>query len=229
MSIQWENGGEGDVRLSLNAGAAQQLYELLSQLREQFQITEEISLTHLLHVRDAVISVEKVEEMCQDWTALKPLVDQALDSLIAMRHAEGAMLKEDLQARVQTLSDIVCKVEHCASHLTETIRERLFKRFEQLELSAKVDENRLVSEVFLLAERADITEELVRIKSHLQQFEGLLALGSPTGRKLDFIIQELNRELNTIASKSNDAAIAQAVVDAKSELEKMREQVQNVE
>lgn len=229
MTIQWENGGEGDIRLNLNERVAQELHALLVTLKGQLKIQEEVSLSHVLSLRDAVISVEKTEEVYDNWEGLKALVDEALDSLVAMREAEGAALKDDLVGRVQVLGEIAEKVDGLASRLTESIREKLTSRLEQFELSGKVDENRLLSEVFLVAERADITEELVRIKSHLQQFGTLVGEEGPIGRKLDFVIQELNREFNTIASKSNDAAISQAMVDAKSELEKMREQVQNVE
>ena len=229
MTVQWENGGEGDIRLNLNDRVAQELHALLVTLKQQLKIQEEISLTHVLSLRDAVISVEKTEEICENWEGLKVLVDETLDGLVAMREAEGAALKDDLVARAQVLGGLAEKVEALASRLTESIREKLTSRLEQFELSGKIDENRLLSEVFLIAERADITEELVRIKSHLQQFTALVEDDGPIGRKLDFVIQELNREFNTIASKSNDAAISQAMVDAKSELEKMREQVQNVE
>jgi uncharacterized protein (TIGR00255 family) len=229
MTVQWENGGEGEFRLRLNADVAQELYALLTTLKEQLQLEEEVSLAHLLALRDVVISVEKAEEACDNLAGLEVLVDEALDELVAMREAEGSELKKDLASRAQTLVSIAGEVEGSSSRLPESIREKLTSRFRQMELSGEIDENRLLSEIFLLAERADITEEIVRTRSHLQQFESLLKADGAIGRKLDFIIQELNRELNTIASKANDATISQAVVEAKSELEKMREQVQNVE
>jgi len=193
MTVQWENGGEGDVHLSLNMGAARELHALLGKLKEEFHISEEVGLSHLLHLRDAVISVEKIEEFCDDWTELQPLVDEALESLVTMRKAEGEMLKKDLQERVKILATLAQEVEDAASRLTETIRERLFKRFEDANLSATVDidEGRLLSEVFLLAERADITEELVRIKSHLQQFEGLFK--SSTGSSTPLLQNQVMR------------------------------------
>lgn len=229
MTIQWESSAEGPVRVTLNTAVAQELYSLLFKLKEQLRLKEEISLVHLLYLRDVVLSVEKTDEVCQNWDALKSLVDSAIDELVRMREVEGEALKKDLKARARRLHEITLEIEGAAGHMTQSIRDKLSSRFQQLELANKIDENRLITEVFLLAERADITEELVRTKSHLQQFQTLMETAESVGRKLDFIVQELNREMNTIASKSNDAAISRAVVDAKSELEKIREQVQNVE
>jgi len=163
------------------------------------------------------------------WETLQTLVDQAVADLDSMREIEGEALKKDLTGRVERLREIIGEIESAANGMAESIREKLTNRFQQLENAPPVDESRLLSEVFFLAERADITEELVRTASHLQHVQTLLDTPGSIGRKLDFIIQELNRELNTIASKSNDAFISQAVVEGKSELEKMREQVQNVE
>ncbi len=229
LTVQWENSYEGEIRLSLNVGVARELYALLSALKDELQLSEDVALAHVLSFRDVVISAEKTEEICENWEGVKALVDQALDDLVTMREAEGAALKRDLEARGRMLREVAQEVEGSSSRLTEAIRERITNRFQQLGLSAKIDENRLLAEIFLLAERSDITEELVRINSHLQQFQVLLAEDGSIGRKLDFIIQELNRELNTIASKSSDAGISQAIVTAKTELEKMREQAQNIE
>lgn len=227
--VQWENGGEGAIRVSLNASAAREYYNLLTVIKEQLGLSEEVNLSHVLSLRDVIFTVEKVEETFQNWDALKTLVDRALSDLESMRQAEGAALKQDFELRLQRLKELNEKVGNLAGRVPESIREKLINRFQQLELTPKIDESRLLSEVFFLSERADVVEETVRITSHLQQFHDLLSSTNSIGRKLDFILQELNREFNTIAAKSNDATISQAVVDAKSELEKMREQVQNVE
>jgi len=229
MTIQWENDAEMEAHLVLNTAIAREYHRMLTMLKDELTLPDEITLNHLLTLRDSIISIEKAEAVVTNWETLQTLVDQAVADLDSMREIEGEALKKDLTGRVERLREIIGEIESAANGMAESIREKLTNRFQQLENAPPVDESRLLSEVFFLAERADITEELVRTASHLQHVQTLLDTPGSIGRKLDFIIQELNRELNTIASKSNDAFISQAVVEGKSELEKMREQVQNVE
>jgi len=228
LTVQLENGEETNLRTGLNLRLAQEYYDLLCQMKNSLGLSEEISLSHILSLKD-VISVEPVEEIFQNWEAFKPLLDAAITSLNAMRKKEGAALQQDIKKRVGNLFKIATEINAQAAQSADSCREKLLKRFQQLDLDFKIDETRLLTEIFLLAERADISEELVRIESHLRQCEELLENPDAIGRKLDFIIQELNREVNTIGSKSNNTQISQAVVEVKSDLEKMREQAQNVE
>lgn len=227
-SIQMENGGDDNFRIGLNFSLAQEYYGFLTKLKNELKLTEEISLSHFLSLQD-IISVEKVEKEFQGWDVLRVLLDEALNALNKMREAEGEILKQDLQKRMDNISRSLSEIESYASQITNFYREKLLKRFQGLDLSFEVDEPRLLTEIFFLSERADITEEIIRIKSHLKQFQGLLEVPNALGRKLDFTLQEINREVNTMSSKANDIKVSQAVVEIKSDLEKMREQVQNVE
>lgn len=227
-SIQMENGGNDNFRIGLNFSLAQEYYGFLTKLKNELKLTEEISLSHFLSLQD-IISVEKVEKEFQGWDVLKVLLDEALNALNKMREAEGEILKQDLQKRMDNISRSLSEIESYASQITNFYREKLLKRFQGLDLSFEVDEPRLLTEIFFLSERADITEEIIRIKSHLKQFQELLEAPNALGRKLDFTLQEINREVNTMSSKANDIKVSQAVVEIKSDLEKMREQVQNVE
>lgn len=227
-TIQMENGEGVKFHVGLNLPLAHEYYSLLSQLKQELDLAEGISLLHIISLKD-VISVEKIEADFQRWDELQILLDSALNALNEMRECEGTFIKQDLQERVQRIDHLISEIESHGSQMTTSYREKLLKRFQQLDLPYKIDESRLLTEIFFLAERADITEEVVRIRSHLQQCQELLDSPIAIGRKLEFIIQEINREINTIGSKSNDIRISQAVVEVKSDVEKMREQVQNVE
>ena len=227
-TLQMENGGAADFCVGINFPLAKEYYDLLSQLKNNLNLAEDISLSHILSLKD-VVSVENTVENFENWDTLQPLLGSAITSLDAMRRTEGAILKQDLQQRVKNIYRLTSEIKAHASQLTASCREKLLGRFQKLDLPFDIDESRLLTEIFLLAERADISEELVRIESHLQQCEELFDAPNSIGRKLDFIIQEINREINTIGSKSDDARISKAVIEAKSDLEKIREQVQNVE
>lgn len=227
VTIQMENGGSS-FRVEVNFPLAERYYQLLAELKQRLGLPEDITLAHLLSSKD-VVSVEKVEENVEQWDELRPLLDEALTALDAMRETEGAALKEDLRKRLASIEQLTEVIERQAAEMAPSWKERLLQRFRQLEAACEIDESRLVNEVFFLAERADVTEEIVRLRSHLQQSEELLEAPNSVGRKFEFLLQEMNREVNTIGSKANDATIAHAVVEAKFELEKMREQIQNVE
>ena len=162
------------------------------------------------------------------WKKLVPGVDGAIEAVDAMRSEEGRTLAMDLASRISRIRDWTSEVELEAPQILERYRGRLKARVEAF-TNQEIDEQRLAQEMVMFADRSDITEEIVRIKSHLQQFLAKLEEDGPIGRTLDFLTQELNREINTVASKSNSADIAQVVVNIKTELEKIREQSQNVE
>ena len=160
-------------------------------------------------------------------------VDAALTALEAMRLAEGEALEADLSGRLDRVIELVVSFERRSGQVMEAARERLRKRIEQIRQDVgSVDEARLHQEIVIAADRLDITEELVRLRSHVDQFRSILAeadVGNPVGRRLDFLLQEMGREANTVGSKANDAPLAHDVVELKTELERVREQVQNVE
>ena len=162
------------------------------------------------------------------WEALEPALDAALRSLLEMRADEGSHLKTELQRILGRLEELTNEIEVHAPAVLANHRENLFRRLRDAELDLDLNDERVLKELALFADRCDITEEITRLRSHFHKFFGYFELSTPVGRPMDFLCQEINREFNTIGSKANDATLAQAVVNAKTELEKIREQVQNI-
>ncbi|HAK74064.1 MAG TPA: YicC family protein [Sporomusaceae bacterium] len=179
--------------------------------------------------------VLKVEEVAEDveliWSKLNEAIDQAITNLLGMRMAEGKAIQTDLLSRVEKLTGLIEQIEVRAPEILEEYRNKLSARMRELVVSVGVepDEGRLLQETAIFADRTNFTEEIVRFKSHMAQLSAALLSGEAVGRKLDFIIQEINRETNTIGSKANDLVVAGIVVEIKSEIEKVREQIQNIE
>ena len=177
-----------------------------------------------------VLSVEEDETDSEAlWVILEKGLNDTIDSLIRMRIGEGANLAVDIDKRLKVLHSQVQQIAERAPQVVIDYRDKLNEKLNMLLADSAIDENRLAMEVVLFADRAAIDEELVRLESHLEQFRQALATAEPVGRKLDFLVQELNREINTIGSKANDLLISRIVVELKSELEKIREQIQNIE
>ncbi|HIU45933.1 MAG TPA: YicC family protein [Candidatus Fimadaptatus faecigallinarum] len=194
----------------------------------QAGLDDDLCLRDVLNMQD-VLSVEEAEE---DQEALSALVYDALDAALAslaqMRTTEGAALQADVMARLERLETLSQEMDARAPEWLAEYREKLRARIDEI-CSAQLDETRLAQEVALTADRAAIDEETVRLRSHISQMRALLASDEPTGRKLDFLVQEMNREVNTTGSKSSDIRLTNLVVEAKSEIEKIREQIQNIE
>ncbi|MED4037754.1 YicC/YloC family endoribonuclease [Niallia taxi] len=203
-------------------------YRVLEEMRARFIIKEPVSVSELLQNKDCFqllddpVNVEELEPM------LLGAVKEAAIQLAAMREAEGRELKTNILALLQSVHQVTDKLKRLAPKVAESYRERLKAKLDSY-TSGLVDESRLLTEVAIFAEKADINEELVRLYSHIHQFASIIEESEPVGRRLDFLLQEMNREVNTIGSKGNAADIASAVVDLKSSLEKMKEQVQNIE
>jgi uncharacterized protein (TIGR00255 family) len=198
-------------------------------LQENLGLPGEIRLETMANFRDIFTRKEVETDLEKEWVSVKAALEGALNSLEAMRRDEGLALREDFLKRLSAVEKMIQGIEEKAPLALNASRDRLAQRVQELSGGLEIDENRLAQEVAYLAERSDITEELVRLRSHLNQFRDMLDLPEPAGRKLEFLLQEISREANTIGSKAGDAAISQVVVEIKSELEKMREQVQNVE
>ncbi|MEM5010708.1 YicC/YloC family endoribonuclease [Niallia taxi] len=202
-------------------------YRVLEEMRARFIIKEPVSVSELLQNKDCFqllddpVNVEELEPM------LLGAVKEAAIQLAAMREAEGRELKTNILALLQSVHQVTDKLKRLAPKVAESYRERLKVKLDSY--TGLVDESRLLTEVAIFAEKADINEELVRLYSHIHQFASIIEESEPVGRRLDFLLQEMNREVNTIGSKGNAADIASAVVDLKSSLEKMKEQVQNIE
>ncbi len=184
-------------------------------------VVQWLSFPDVLQVQPAQSALESLREV------VLAAVDEACQSIVAMRRREGQRLAEDLLAKVRDLRAIVAQVAQAADSMRAGLQSRLRQRVQ--ELVGEVDEQRLLTEVALLVEKSTIDEELVRLRSHIEEFESSVREGSPVGRRLDFIVQEMHREVNTIGSKSVDVRISKSVVDAKTIVEQLREQVQNIE
>ncbi|MGA2193468.1 MAG: YicC/YloC family endoribonuclease [Nitrospirota bacterium] len=222
--------GEESLRgLKLNSDAARQYIGLLSELKTTFDLPGEIDLNLLTSFGDIITAQEVSEDIESAWTQLEAALLLSIEALDRMRVEEGEALAADVRERTIKIAANLDDVERRAPVVIGEYSVRLKERVEKLSASIELDGDRLIQEVALFAERSDITEEIVRARSHLTQFGRMLEEGGPAGRKFDFLIQEINREINTIGSKASDYHIAQKVVEMKSELEKVREQVQNIE
>lgn len=200
----------------------------LSQMSQAVHATDPLRLSDYARLPD-VLTVSEQDEDQEAVTALmRAALARALDGLVAMREREGESLAQDMRGKLACLAQLREQIAQRAPLVTADYRERLRARIEQL-ADVQLDEQRLTQEVALFADRAAIDEELVRLQSHIAQLLSLTEQDAPVGRKLDFLVQELNREVNTIGSKGSDLTIAGFVVEAKSEIEKLREQVQNIE
>lgn len=231
VQLNWEGRTERPPTVSLDAAMTAELTKLLTKLAHTLPDPEPVRLGHLLQFADLIISKERqaqdVEEL---WGALSLALAQALDSLEIMRGNEGAALAEETLKYLEQVIEKIRFIQSQAELAPGLWQERLKARLEELlEEATPVDEWRLAQEVAFLAERRDIREELIRLDSHVSQFQVALAGPSPVGRKLDFLLQEMHRETNTIGVKAGDLDISQAVVAIKGLLERLREQVQNIE
>lgn len=202
--------------------------QAISQIQQKYALEKAFSLRDLLE-QDEVIQIEEEEVVNEEIDSLLlEAVEEAVLAVKQMRGLEGAELEKDLKEHLHLLQGKVSGLKSMAPLVVEMYQERLTKRIQEF-VSGQIDENRILTEVAIFADKADINEELTRLDSHLKQFANTLELSGPIGRKLDFLVQEMNREINTIGSKANDSSIAKEVVEMKSILEKMKEQVQNIE
>lgn len=228
--ISIEETGEITPAVKVDKALAVAYHKAMEELKESLSISDVISIKDLISLPN-VISLEQPEENVEEWlAAVEEATDRALDGLLAMRQNEGQRLKTDILQRADEIHRLILEqVSERAPLVVQEHREKLSQRLAEWLEGGVIDETRLAAEVAIFTDRADISEEIVRLSSHLQQLKEILAEGGPVGRKLDFLVQEMNREINTIGSKANDLVITNAVVNAKSELEKIREQVQNIE
>jgi uncharacterized protein (TIGR00255 family) len=229
VSVQLEDLSAGEQKLELDLSLARDIHSALKSLQDTLGLPGEIRLETLASFRDLFVRKEIEVDLEKEWAALQTALENALTNLEQMRQNEGLNLKNDFFNRLQTVEDLARQIAAQSPLALKASRDRLAERVAELSGGVEVDPARLAQEVAFLAERSDITEELVRLRSHLHQFREMLERPEPLGRKMEFLLQEFNREANTIGSKANDAGISHLTVEIKSELEKMREQVQNVE
>lgn len=221
---------DDDYNVILNKNLADSYYNCLKKIKESYDVKDDISVSLISKFPD-VISIEQKEENFDEiWSEISVPLKEALNKLLDMREKEGAKLKEDIENKCNIINKNVCFIEEKASCVVEEYRIKLNERIKELLGENKeIDESRISMEVAIFADKACIDEETVRLKSHIIQLKETLQKDEPIGRKLDFIVQEMNREANTIASKSNNIDIVHSVLDIKNDIEKIREQIQNIE
>lgn len=215
--------------VAVNHALAEGYLKALHELAQTYGLRDDVSVNTLSRFPDILTVRKAAEDEEAIWEAVRQVADEALAGFVAMREREGARLREDVLARRQT---ILRAVEQVEARSPEIVREHMAKveaRMKELLSTATVDEQRLLTEAALFADKTATAEETVRLRSHLDQLETLVNASEPVGRKLDFLVQEINRETNTIGSKVQDVELARVVVDVKAEIEKIREQIQNIE
>lgn len=228
LFVQWEEAAGAAQVPPVNLAAARGYQAAFLELARELRLSPEIPLSLIVGQRN-VLQEAAGEEQPDLLPQVLQAVQAALDAHDTMRLREGEALERDLRERRQGLAELVVQVTERAPLVVEEYQVKLQQRLVKLLNDTELDPQRLAQEVALMADRCDVTEELVRLQSHFVQFDEALALTEPVGRKLDFLMQELNREVNTIGSKANDATVTALVVQLKAELERMREQVQNIE
>lgn len=227
--ISFETFSAADVEVKLNEALAAAYIEKLNLMEERFGLTGGNKLELAAKFPD-VITVEKAQQE-EDviWEALLPALDEAVEKFVAMRTAEGENLKKDILLKGEKIKTLVAEVKERSPLVVVEYQEKLNNRLKELMDGVDIDPQRIATEVAVFADRGCVDEEVTRLESHLVQLKDILESGGQVGRKLDFLVQEMNRESNTIASKANDIQIVKATIELKSEIEKIREQIQNLE
>ena len=227
--ISMRSEGGSDTKVTLNAPLVEGYLAAMKEMAQRYGVLDDISVSTLARMPD-VFTVEREEvdeeQLLKD---LMTVVDKAIAGYDAMRSAEGQALERDLRSRGETILELVAQVEAGSGETVAAYRARLEGKLREVLASTSIDESRILTEAAIFADKVAVDEETVRLRSHLDQMNRMLGSGGAIGRKLDFLLQEMNRESNTIGSKCSDVRLARIVVDIKAELEKIREQTQNIE
>ena len=229
VNIRFQDLRDKAVNIAVDKGLVEAYGKALQEIQCQLQLTAQITASQIAAYPDVL----KIAEENQDLEAAEPVlmsaVKEALENFVAMRTTEGRNIQADLLARIDTLDGFVGELEKLAPEIVASYKQRLETLLEEHLAKENIEESRIIQEVALFTDKVNYTEETVRLRSHFAQFRSIITSDEPVGRKLDFLIQEMNREINTVASKANSSGAAQFVVDVKSEIEKIREQIQNIE
>ena len=227
VGVEIEEGG--DVAVTVNHQLAKRYLDALHELSETYGLRDDVTVMALAKLPD-VLGSERIEQDAEAMTRdVLAVFDKACDGFDQMREREGEKLAEDVRSRCAAIGRMVGEVETRAPERVKEYREKLLARMQEVLADTSIDETRILTEAAIYADKTAVDEETVRLRSHLHQMDGMLRETQPVGRKLDFLVQEMNREANTIGSKANDVALARIVVDIKGEIEKIREQIQNIE
>ncbi|WP_133014229.1 YicC/YloC family endoribonuclease [Clostridium cuniculi] len=227
INLKNYNDGSGIPKVDIDL--AQGYLECLKEIETKLGVKNDISVMQIARFPEVITVVEEEDKIEEVWKELKPLINDSLEMMIGMREVEGNKLKEDILSKISVIEELVSKVEEFADTIPKAFKMKLEERVKELLGNVEIDESRIAMEVCMLADKATVDEEIIRLRSHINQVRETLNLNDPIGRKLDFIVQEMNRETNTIGSKSSDIQMTNIVIDIKNILEKIREQVQNIE
>ena len=227
--ISIDSTGADDLIVKVNEHLAAGYVSAIKQLSEAFDLESDVSALALSRMPD-VLTVEKQDADAETVTAsIAETVERAMQAFDAMREREGRKLDDDISARLETIESYVAEVERRSPETVAEYRERLTRKMTEVLQNTALDEQRILLEAGIFADKIAVDEETVRLRSHIAQMRAMLVEGSPIGRKMDFLVQEFNRESNTIGSKCNNSAVTKIVIELKSEIEKIREQIQNIE
>ena len=218
-----------DTVVTVNWQLVQGYRAALNAMSERMDLKNDVTAGMLARFPDVLTQTAAPTDEEELWQDVQSVAEQAVEAFVAMRATEGEKLKEDVENRLNTIEQLVAQIEQNSAGRVQAYSDKLYTRLQELLADRNIDEARLVTEAAIFADKTAIDEETVRLHSHVAQYREILALNEPIGRKLDFLTQELNRESNTIGSKCQDVAITRLVVELKSEIEKIREQIQNIE
>lgn len=227
--VSFETTSKDDFEVYLNENLLDAYLEQLNIIKNKSTVIDDISVSLLARFPEVIIVNKKEDDKDILWQLLEEALKEAFNDFLAMREKEGENLKEDLLAKLKVCENYLAKIKERSPNLAEEYKNKLEKRLQELLPDHSIDENRLAMEIAIFADHCSIDEEIVRLESHINQFRNILNHEEIVGRKLDFLVQEMNREVNTIGSKANDLQISQNVIELKSEIEKIREQIQNLE
>ncbi len=229
LSLSIQNVTAADTVVSVNWWMAEGYRAALTSMVERMDLKNDVTVGMLARFPDVLTQTAAPTDEDALWQDVESIANQAIDAFVAMRAAEGEKLKADVESRLQNVEALVGQIEQATEGRVKAYSDRLYARLQELLEDRNIEESRLVTEAAIFADKTAIDEETVRLHSHVAQYRQILELNEPIGRKLDFLTQELNRESNTIGSKCQDVAITRLVVELKSEIEKIREQIQNIE
>lgn len=229
VGVSIQSDGVSDEKIEVNSEVAKGYITALRSANEELGLEDDLTLSRIMRLPD-IFDVKKIEEDEETvWNEVKLVAEKALERFVAMRESEGKKMREDILSRLDYITELVEKIEKKSPETTEKYRKKLFDKISEVLKDTNVDEQRILTEAAIFSEKTAVDEETVRLRSHINQCREMLSMNEAVGRKLDFLIQEFNREANTIGSKCQDIEITKVVVDLKSEIEKIREQVQNIE
>ena len=229
VSVSIYNQEGTDAQIELNEPVALGYLNALRGSAEKLGLEDDLTLSSIIRLPDVFTVVKKTDDEEVIWNEVKAVAQVALDRFVEMRNTEGVKMYDDISSRLDFIEQTVGKIEQQSPNVSESYRDRLYAKIKEVIQDRNIDEQRVLTEVAIFSEKVAIDEETVRLRSHISQFRDLINSNEPVGRKLDFLVQELNREVNTIGSKAQDLSITKMVVDLKSEIEKIREQIQNIE